>query len=131
MSSRTSRRTGRVESPLPSNGHGGFGKRPEETDWPKGRHRASGRLREHWVHLKTSNPIESTFSTVRLRTRVTKGPGSRAAGLAMVFKLIEAASERWRYVNGPHLVALVRADAKFEKGVLVERPDEAGIKVAA
>jgi hypothetical protein len=49
----------------------------------------------------------------------------------MVFMLIEAASERWRYVNGPHLVALVRAGAKFEKGVLVERPDEAEMKVAA
>src|SRR5512142_1372137 len=48
---------------------------------------------EHWVHLKTSNPIESTFATVRLRTKVTKGPGSRAAGLAMVFKLLEAAQE--------------------------------------
>jgi transposase-like protein len=86
---------------------------------------------EHWIHLKTSNPIESTFATVRLRTKVTKGPGSRAAGLAMVFKLIEAAGERWRYVNGPHLVALVRAGAKFEKGVLIERPDEAETKVAA
>src|SRR5579875_857718 len=86
---------------------------------------------EHWVHLKTSNPIESTFATVRLRTKVTKGPGSRAAGLAMAFKLIEAASERSRYVNGPHLAALVRAGAKFEKGVLIERPDEAEIKVAA
>jgi transposase-like protein len=85
----------------------------------------------HWIHLKTTNPIESAFATVRLRTKVTKGPGSRAAGLAMVFKLIEAASERWRYVNGPHLVALVRAGAKFEKGVLIERPDGAEIKVAA
>ncbi len=64
---------------------------------------------EHWIHLKTTNPIESTFATVRLRTRVTKGPGSRAAGLAMAFKLIEAAEQRWRAVNSPHLVALVRA----------------------
>ncbi len=77
---------------------------------------------EHWVHLKTTNPIESTFATVRLRTKVTKGPGSRAAGLAMAFKLIEAAQQRWRAVNAPHLVALVRAGAKFEKGVLIERP---------
>jgi putative transposase len=56
---------------------------------------------EHWGHLKTSNPIESTFSSVRLRTRVTKGPGSKAAGLAMAFKLLEAAQDRWRAVNGP------------------------------
>ncbi len=79
---------------------------------------------EHWLHLKTSNPIESTFSSVRLRTRVTKGPGSKAAGLAMAFKLLEAAQQRWRAVNGPHLVALVRAGARFEKGVMVERPDD-------
>ena len=76
---------------------------------------------EHWIHLKTTNPIESTFATVRLRTKVTKGPGSRAAGLAMAFKLIEAAQDRWRAVNSPHLVALVRAGARFEKGVIVER----------
>jgi putative transposase len=80
---------------------------------------------EHWQHLKTSNPIESTFATVRLRTRVTKGPGSKAAGLAMAFKLLESAQDRWRAVNGPHLVALVRAGARFEKGRLVERPKEA------
>jgi putative transposase len=80
---------------------------------------------EHWIHLKTTNPIESTFATVRLRTKVTKGPGSRAAGLAMAFKLLEAAQDRWRAINGPHLVALVRAGATFNKGVLVERPTEA------
>jgi putative transposase len=85
---------------------------------------------EHWGHLKTSNPIESTFSSVRLRTRVTKGPGSKAAGLAMAFKLLEAAQDRWRAVNGPHLVALVRSGARFDKGVMVERPDDAG-EVAA
>jgi putative transposase len=79
---------------------------------------------EHWLHLKTSNPIESTFSPVRARTRVTKGPGSKAAGLAMAFKLLESAQQRWRAVNGPHLVALVRAGARFDKGVMVERPDE-------
>ena len=81
---------------------------------------------EHWVHLRTTNPIESTFATVRLRQRVTKGPGSRAAGVAMAFKLIESAQTRWRAVNAPHLVALVRAGARFEKGKLVERPDESG-----
>ena len=78
---------------------------------------------EHWIHLKTTNPIESTFATVRLRTKVTKGPGSRAAGLAMAFKLIEAAQSRWRAINGPQLVALVRAGASFHNGVLVERRD--------
>jgi hypothetical protein len=86
---------------------------------------------EHWVHLRTSDPIESTFSTVRLRTRVTKGPGSKAAGLAMAFKLLEAAQDRWRAVNGPHLVALVRAGARFDKGVIIERPDEPVQEVAA
>ncbi len=79
---------------------------------------------EHWIHLRTTNPIESTFATVRLRQRVTKGPGSRAAGIAMAFKLIESAQTRWRAVNPPHLVALVRAGARFEKGRLLERPDE-------
>jgi len=80
---------------------------------------------EHWVHLRTSNPIESTFATVRHRTKVTKGPGSRAAGLAMAFKLIEAAQDRWRAVNAPQLVALVRAGATFVNGHLVERPADA------
>ncbi|MEO3844317.1 IS256 family transposase [Streptomyces sp. B22F1] len=78
---------------------------------------------EHWVHLRTTNPLESTFATVRLRTKVTKGAGSAAAALAMVFKLVESAQARWRAVNAPHLVALVRAGACFERGRLVERPE--------
>jgi putative transposase len=57
---------------------------------------------EHWIHLITTNPTESTFATVRLRSKVTTGPGSWAAGLAMAFKLIEAAEARWRAVNAPH-----------------------------
>ena len=79
---------------------------------------------EHWVHLRTTNPIESTFATVRHRTKVTKGPGSKAAGLAMAYKLIESTQRRWRAVNAPHLVALVRAGATFVKGKLVERPED-------
>ena len=102
------------------------------TKWPKAAAKVTDDLdvlltfydypAEHWIHLRTTNPIESTFATVRLRQRVTKGPGSRAAGIAMAFKLIESAQARWRAVNAPHLVALVRAGAKFEKGKLVERP---------
>lgn len=54
---------------------------------------------EHWVHLRTTNPIESTFSTVTLRTKVTRGAGSPAAALAMVFKLVESAQARWRAIT--------------------------------
>jgi transposase-like protein len=79
---------------------------------------------EHWRHLRTTNPIESTFATVRHRSKVTKGPGSRAAGIAMAFKLIQSAQTRWRTVNAPHLVALVRTGARFANGKLVERPDD-------
>ena len=79
----------------------------------------------HWIHLRTTNPIESTFATVRHRTKVTKGPGSRAAGLAMAFKLIESAQARWRSVNAPHLGALVRARAVLRDGALAERPEQA------
>ena len=86
---------------------------------------------EHWVHLRTTNPIESTFATVRHRTRITRGPGSKTAGLAMAFKLIEAAQHRWRAVNAPHLVALVRAGATFVNGKLVERPDDQPTQEAA
>jgi putative transposase len=86
---------------------------------------------EHWIHLRTTNPIESTFATVRHRTKVTKGPGSKAAGLAMAFKLIEAAQARWRAVNAPQLVALVRAGATFKRGKLVERTNTRRLTEAA
>jgi transposase-like protein len=79
---------------------------------------------EHWVHLRTTNPVESAFASVRHRTKVTKGPGSRAAGLAMAFKLIGSAQDRWRAVNAPNLVALVRNAATFTDGTLVERPGQ-------
>jgi hypothetical protein len=75
------------------------------------------------VHLRTTNPIESTFATVRHRSKVTKGPGARAAGLSMAFKLIESAQDRWRCVNATHLVALVRAGAQFRHGKLIEREE--------
>jgi len=71
---------------------------------------------EHWVHLRTTNPIESAFSTVKARTKKTKGAGSRQAGLAMAFKLLLAAEEHWRKLNAPHLVALVKAGVKFTDG---------------
>ena len=87
---------------------------------------------EHWRHLRTTNPIESPFATVRARSRLTKGPGSREAGLAMIYKLLESAEGRWRKLNGHHLVALVRAGAKFENGELVEGSEaESEEKVAA
>ena len=75
----------------------------------------------HRIHLRTTNPVESRFATVRPRTKVTRGAGSRGAALAMTFKLIGSAQERWRAVNGSHLMALVRVGARFEAGRLVER----------
>jgi transposase-like protein len=79
---------------------------------------------EHWRHLRTTNPIESPFATVRARTDITKGPGSREAGVAMIFKLLEAAEGRWRRLNGYRLVPLVRAGARFVNGKLVESNEE-------
>ena len=76
---------------------------------------------EHWVHLRTGNVIESPFATVRLRQRVTKGAGSRQKGLLMAFQLLAMAERRWRRVNAPRLVPLVRAGAGFRDGVMVER----------
>ena len=74
---------------------------------------------EHWRHLRTTNPIESSFATVRLRTRVTKGAGSKTAALAMAYKLLESAQERWRRFTGHELVADVLAGVKFKDGIKV------------
>jgi len=78
---------------------------------------------EHWVHLRTTNPIESPFATVRLRQRVTKGAGSRTRGLVMAFKLLLMAQQRWRRLNASELLPLVRAGVRFQDGVRVERED--------
>jgi transposase-like protein len=72
---------------------------------------------EHWIHLRTSNPIESTFASVRLRTAKTKGCGSRIACLSMVFKLALSAQKRWRALNGAKLLADVITGVVFEDGV--------------
>jgi len=78
----------------------------------------------HWVHLRTTNPIESTFATVRARTKVTKGAGTRRRGLVMAYKLLDAAQDRWRKVNSPELVVQVRAGIEFKNGIRVERRTE-------
>ncbi len=76
---------------------------------------------EHWLHLRTTNPIESTFATVRLRTEKTKGCGSRVACLTMVFKLAESASRGWRSLNGSALIPDVIAGVVFVDGIKPER----------
>ena len=73
---------------------------------------------EHWGHLRTTNPIESTFSTIRLRHRRTKGSGSRKASLTMMFKLTQSASRRWRRLNAHHQIVLVLEGRIFTDGVL-------------
>jgi putative transposase len=75
---------------------------------------------DHWKHLRTTNPIESTFATVRLREGVTKGAGSRTAGLVMAFKLLQVAAGHWRRLHAAELVPLVRAGVSFEDGVQIE-----------
>jgi transposase-like protein len=72
---------------------------------------------EHWIHIRTTNPIESTFATVRLRTRRTKGSGTRVACLTMVFKLMESAAKQWRVLNGSELLKDVMQDVRYVDGV--------------
>jgi putative transposase len=78
---------------------------------------------EHWRHLRTTNPIESSFATVKLRTRVTKGAGSKDAALAMAYKLLDAAQDRWRAFNGAELVKELLDGATFKDGIKVTDDD--------
>lgn len=73
---------------------------------------------EHWLHLRTTNPIESTFATIRLRHRRTKGSGSRRTSLAMMFKLAKSAEKRWRRLNGHHQIVHLIAGRTFKDGTL-------------
>lgn len=85
----------------------------------------------HWLHIRTTNPVESPFATVRLRQRVTKGAGTRTKGLTMAFKLLEMAEQRWRRLNGAHLLPLVRAGVRFVDGLPSERQEKKDRKDAA
>ena len=73
---------------------------------------------EHWKHLRTTNPIESTFATIRLRHRRTKGSGSRRASLTMMFKLAQAAQKKWRRLNGYEKIILLLEGKKFVNGTM-------------
>ena len=79
---------------------------------------------EHWIHLRTTNPIESTFATVRLRTKKTKGCGSRAATLMMVFKLVACAEKRWKRLKGYQKIEAVMNNTPFKDGVIIKREVE-------
>ena len=83
---------------------------------------------EHWIHIRTTNPIESTFSTVRLRSKRARNCGSRETTLAMVYKLLETAQRRWKRIKGFDLLALVVNNVKFKDGEQVQ--DQSGRNAA-
>ena len=76
---------------------------------------------EHWKHLRTTNPIESTFATIRLRHRRTKGNGTRKATLTMLFKLAESASHHWRTLDAAMHLIEVAKDTKFQDGIILPK----------
>jgi transposase-like protein len=80
---------------------------------------------EHWLHIRTTNPVESTFATVRLRTAKTRGCLSRDTAFTMVFKLCLSAEKRWRRLNGAEQLTAIMSGVKVEDGVRVE--EDAGI----
>ena len=82
---------------------------------------------EHWIHIRTTNPIESTFATVRLRTKRTRSCGSRDTTLAMIYKLIESAQKRWKRIKGFALLTLVVNNVEFKDGLQVEDQSESAV----
>jgi len=80
---------------------------------------------EHWKHIRTTNVIESSFATVRLRHRTTKGSGSRTKGISMAFKLLDMAEKRWRKLDGRKLLSQVRDGVKFVDGFPLQAEQEA------
>ena len=78
---------------------------------------------EHWIHIRTTNPIESTFATVRLRTAKTRGCGSRTSILSMVFKLAKSAEQRWLKLKGSERLAEVITGVVFRDGVATQKKD--------
>ena len=79
---------------------------------------------EHWIHIRTTNPIESTFATVRLRTKKTRNCGSRDTTLAMVYKLMQSAEKRWRKIGGFNLLTLVVNNVEFKDGVQISEQSD-------
>ena len=79
---------------------------------------------EHWKHIRTANPIESTFATVRLRTDQTKGCLARDTALAMVFKLARSAERHWRRLDGSERLAQVIEGIRFRDGAPVQDAEE-------
>lgn len=75
---------------------------------------------EHWGHLRTTNPIESTFATIRLRHRKTKGNGTRRTSLTMMFKLAQSAAKKWKRLRGSKMITLVLEGRSFKDGILQE-----------
>jgi putative transposase len=86
---------------------------------------------EHWIHLRTTNVIESVFAPAKGRTKKTKGAGSRKAGLAMAYKLITTAQRRWRKINAPHLLERVQQGVRFQDGIAVPAPPRRSVTAAA
>lgn len=86
---------------------------------------------EHWIHIRTSNPIESTFATVRLRTDKTRGCVSAVSSLCLVFKLVQSAQKRWLKIRGFKRLAEVIQGVQFQDGLAIIEPDQARSKNAA